>query len=115
MNNTIINIVKVKEDYNIYNTSSNSVYYNITEKNCEGIETVLLSGNIIEQSFITFSPTKDGEYLLTFTNQEEITKHIIISHYPTLLNSFVKNIEELFCIEDVCGCNDIEDINCIGK
>ena len=103
MNNTIINIVKVKEDYNIYNTSSNSVYYNITEKNCEGIETVLLSGNIIEQSFITFS------------NQEEITKHISISHYPTLLNSFVKNLEELFCIEDDCGCNDIEDINCIGK
>ena len=115
MNNTIINIIKVKEDYNIYNTSSNSVYYNITEKNCEGIETVLLSGNIIEQSFITFSPTKDGEYLLTFTNQEDITKHIIISHYPALLNSFVKNIEELFCIENDCGCNDIEDINCIGK
>ena len=115
MNNTIINIVKVKEDYNIYNTSSNSVYYNITEKNCEGTETVLLSGNIIEQSFTTFSPAKDGEYLLTFTNQEDITNHIIISHYPTLLNSFVKNIEELFCIEDDCGCNDIEDINCIGK
>ena len=72
MNNTIINIIKVKEDYNIYNTSSNSVYYNITEKNCEGIETVLLSGNIIEQSFIAFSPTQDGEYLLTFTTQEDV-------------------------------------------
>ena len=33
MNNTIINIVKVKEDYNIYNTSFSPVYYNITEKN----------------------------------------------------------------------------------
>lgn len=54
MNNTIINIIKVKEDYKtIYNTSL-ILYYNITEKNCEGIETVLLSGNIIEQSFIIF-------------------------------------------------------------
>ena len=70
MNNTIINIIKVKEDYNIYNTSSNSVYYNITEKNCEGTEIVLLSGNSINQSLMTFFHTTDDSYLLTYTDEE---------------------------------------------
>ena len=102
---TNLKIIKRKETYRIYNLSSEVGYYSIGKKSCSSSEEVV-NGNITANSSFTFTPSSDGEYLLTITLTSS-SESVIITHYPTLIKSIVKDIEKaLFNFDSDCCENE---------
>lgn len=124
MANTL-KIVKQKEAYVIYNTTNFPGSYIITKKNCSGIEELVESGNFRSrvsdssmsnhyEYYLEFTPTTNGDFYITASFGEE-DQTLIISHYPLLISSIVRDVEKLLCNDDDCGCGGKVDDDCISK
>lgn len=105
----IVKVVKEKETYNITNTLPFSGIYSITKKSCK-LQQESSSGNIQANSNFIFTPNGDGEYTLTFEVDDK-KQTIILTHYPTIINSIIKGVKDSLC-SDNCGCNKDAD-NCL--
>ena len=109
-NNSSLVLTKTKEDYFLTALINSVAFYKVTKTSCDGIVELVVQGSIpLEGSTITLK--EDGEYLLTVTiDDKDYT--LIISHYPSIINRIVTNLEFLLCKD----CSDLKQLKpCITK
>jgi hypothetical protein len=105
----IVKMVKEKESYNFLNTLTTPITYSIVKKGCSSFNSSVETGNIVASGNFIYTPEKDGEYRIDFLSthptDESLNKKetLILTHYPTLIKSVIKNTKEALC-DDGCGC-----------
>lgn len=102
----LVKFIKEKNEYLFYNLTSTIGYYIATYTNCNK-KTQIITGTILPNGTIRFVPEKDGEYIITFTIGEDKEK-VILSHYPSLIKSVVRDVKEVLCADCDCGCHDCD-------
>lgn len=111
MSNNLFKITKRKEEYKIQNLTSFIGYYSVIKSSCNGEEEIA-NGNIQANDSFMFIPTEDGDYIFNI-NLNEVVHSFIITYYPTLLKSVIKDTEKALC-NCGCGCEDNND-DCVPK
>lgn len=99
----LIKLVKAKESYIFYNLTDYDGYYTINHKTCNK-SVQILTADLKKKSSSTFISIGEGEYIITFYLGEKKEK-LVITHYPSLLKSVIKDVKIALCNCD-CDCKD---------
>lgn len=115
----IVNITytfkKVDDIYTLKNVSNDdTITYFLYKEKCDGIEELVLEGELIINAIKNFTDLKDGKYhiIVVNLNTDEYT-NIYFNTYPFLRKQSISLIENLLCCD--CGCNSLEDTLFVSK
>ena len=109
-NSSDFRIIKDGNSYTIISNTAIYGEYTLTAIGCEK-ETFIEQG-FFSSNKIKLSDLKEGQYLLAVVDRYKVRTNLYISHYPSILNRVLLNLEKLLCID----CNDKKEVRpCITQ